>query len=160
MRRIAIAGVVLLALGACDSGGGGSVEAWCRQIQEFEGIEERLGNPDIPEGSTPQQALDIMKRNFEEAERNLENVRDAAPGEIRDEVDEVADTFAEMNETMQDADTFEELVAASQEFAAAAEDLEDAGNRIEEFTERECGPLDDGETGETGVTGGEGDGGE
>lgn len=75
LPAIAIAGVLAVAgCGGDDGGGGGDVQAYCRLSQESEGSS---GFP---------------------TDQELEEFRDAAPPEIRDDVDTLVDAFREVED--------------------------------------------------------------
>lgn len=126
-RWIAV-GIALVLIGAaCDSGGGGGgdLAAFCRLAAEFD---EQDGEP-----STDQ----------------LGDIVDAAPEEIRDEVESLANALQQVED---DPESAAELFAD--------EELLEAGERVEQFQDENCDDGDDegGEDeGEAGTDSGEDD---
>lgn len=106
MRRWAAIGFVLMLVGAAcgsDDGGGGDVAAFCSLSAEFEEQSE-----------------------FPSAEQ-LDEVVDAAPGEIRDDVETLADAFRSIEDDPEvAAEVFED------------EEVLEAGERVEQFEEENC----------------------
>lgn len=129
---VSISCAALLLVSACgpdeDAGGSGSVEEFC----------------DLIRAADEQEDVDLDE-NFEEGIAQLEEIRDAAPSAVSDDIDVLIGKFQQL----------EELEAAStgddeEDFAAAFEIILDpefiaASERLEQFGVDECGlePSDD-----------------
>lgn len=153
IRFMALLAAAVLALAACDSGGnggvsagGGSSEAFCGLADEVQGLE------DLGEGIDPTD-FGALEGQLDEFNSVLADAVDAAPDEIRDDVELVANTVNEMFEAMrgplqelsenpeaaaQNPEIFQELQEAAPT-PEEEEELEAASQRIEEFVEEECG---------------------
>ena len=103
MGAIAVAAFVVVGCG--DDSGGGDVEAFCRLSAESD------ENEAIP------------------SDEELDEIRDAAPGEIRDDVDVVIDAFQEID----DPEDIEAVTALFDD-----EDVVEAIENIEEFEAENC----------------------
>lgn len=154
IRFMALLAAAVLALAACDNGGngdgvsagGGSSEAFCGLADEVQGLE------DLGEGIDPTD-FGALEGQLDEFNRVLDDAVDAAPDEIRDDVELVASTVNEMFEAMrgplqelsenpeaaaQNPEIFQQLQEAAPT-PEEEEELEAASQRIEEFVEEECG---------------------
>ncbi len=136
----ALAGIAvapLLLLTACgDEGGEGSVEAFCETRAElddadpFEGIDPESGD------------VEEAKAAFQEAIDQVDELVDAAPEEIADEVETARDGLNEINDAVQDAESIDEIGEAALSVGGeVAEDagIEEAGERLEAFEQENCG---------------------
>jgi hypothetical protein len=134
-------GLSAFALAACggddggDGGGEGSVEAFCDKVDEvraaadpFEGLE-----PNDTEG-----AVDALAS----ARDQLQEVVDVAPDEIQDDAEQMASAFSELVSAAEGAEKPEDLAAVFQEFEQAGEELEGATQRLEEYTNENCGEAE------------------
>jgi hypothetical protein len=112
----AAAGLALAACGS-DSGGGGSTDAFCEEIQ----------------------ALAESSDDTTEAEdlAALQSVADAAPSEISDAMNELVDGF----EQLQSFDAEAASEAEMGEFLAIAGGLDEASTAVEEFALENCPDL-------------------
>ncbi len=109
----AAAGLALAACGS-DSGGGGSTDAFCEEIQA---LAESDG------GTTEEEDLAA-----------LQSVADAAPSEISDEMDELVDGLEQLQSFDAEAASEDEMA----EFLAVAGSLDDASTTVEEFALENC----------------------
>jgi hypothetical protein len=114
----------LLPLSACgDDATEASVEAYCDQSAEldeaggeaFSALEE---DPD----ATEQDYLDAEKEFIEDHRSELEELRDVAPDEIRDDVDTLIQGLLDIVDTGEDAREGNEEFAAAEERVVAFED--------------------------------------
>lgn len=173
IRFMALLAAAVLALAACDSGGngggGGSSEAFCGLADEVQGLE------DLGEGIDPTD-FGALEGQLDEFNNVLADAVDAAPDEIRDDVELVANTVNEMFEAMrgplqelsenpeaaaQNPEIFQQLQEAAPT-PEEEEELEAASQRIEEFVEEECGidtdSGDDADGDDSGTDEGDGEG--
>lgn len=122
-------GLTLAACGGDDSSGAGSVESWCALGDRFE--EDPFAAVDPTDSDAFKAAIDEFKADFDD-------LRSSAPAEIKDDVDTVLTAFDGLVTALEEADyDFLELDPAAMESLAAA-DIDDAGRRVEEFTEANC----------------------
>lgn len=123
----------LLALSGCggDDDDGGSVAAFC---EEFEAA-DAAGNPlqDVEEND-----VDGAKEALAGFEDTVDGLVDAAPEEIRGDVEELRDYIAAYNEAIADLDQPADFQQASEEFQADNENPSEAVGRLERFTEQNC----------------------
>lgn len=123
MRTVvaAVAMAAMSALGLTGCGGGGSTEEFCAMDEEVN--------------------LDEIG-DFDELRSALDDGVDAAPDEIKDDVETVRDTFDEVAERLEDqgVDNMDDVTPEQQE---ALEDLnteefQQASEKIQNFTEENC----------------------
>ena len=123
-RGMAAVVVGALAVAACgSSGGGGSVEAFCgllRQFQEQEGQFENV----LEDPEQLQRAVDAV-----------DELADAAPSEIRDDAQTVADGFGEIARAFSDVDADDPAAALE---AVQFADVEEASENLGEYAEENC----------------------
>lgn len=176
IRFMALLATAVLALAACgndDNGGGGtasgSSEAFCGLADEVQSLD------DLGEGVDPTD-FGALESQLDEFNSVLDDAVEAAPGEIRDDVELVASTVNEMFEAMrgplqeltenpeaaaQNPEIFQQLQEAAPS-PEEEEELEAASQRIEEFVEEECGidtdSGDDADGGDSGTDESDGDG--
>lgn len=116
MAHKILIGLLLVALtlagAACgdDGGGEGDLEAYCERVKEFDDAEE----DDFP------------------SEDELDDLRDDAPEEIRDDIDRLIDFFNDNRDTLEEGDfsAFEE--------AEDDEELAEAFENVERFEDENC----------------------
>lgn len=112
----------LVGVTACgsDSAGSADVDAFCDMLRESEAAEESGDQVDLSE-------------DFDAGMAELQRFRDAAPGEIRDDIDTMIGLFRELDELEQSGADDEEAFGAAlalmfdPRFLAAAENLETFG---------------------------------
>lgn len=111
-RWVVLAATLALVAAGCDSGGGGggSIAAFCRIVEQL----------DAQEG--------------EPTEDQINDVVDAAPSEIKDDVRTLAEALERVGDDPE---------AAAELFSD--EDLIEAGTRVEEFQEENCDGADEDE---------------
>ena len=131
---VALLLAALLALAGCggdDDDGGGSVESFC---QEFE-TADAAGNPlqDVEQND-----VEGAKDALGEFEDTLSGLVDAAPDEIRADIEALRDYIAEYNEAIADLDEPADFQRASQDFQTENENPSEAVERLERFTEENC----------------------
>jgi DNA polymerase III alpha subunit len=126
-------GLSALALAACGGDDDeSSVDAFCDKVDEvraaadpFEGLA-----PNDTEG-----AVDALGS----ARDQLHEVVDVAPDEIRDDAEQMESAFNDLVTAAEGAEKPEDLAAVFQEFEQAGEELEGATQRLEEYTNENCG---------------------
>jgi hypothetical protein len=137
-RRIALAAAAALALGglaACgDDDGGGSAASFCDDVtsvdEAFATLEEDVSDPSQ------------FSAIFGEVQSSLDAID--PPSEIADDWDTLTEALGAVVEVVEDID-FEDpeaLASLGEELDGLEErfgDVEAAGDRIQEFTEEECG---------------------
>lgn len=147
MRRLAVALAVLAfggGLAACGDdggdgaaggggggGGGGDKDRFCELAarEDIEGLED----------FDPTRTGDM-----EQLDEALSDLSEAAPGEIRDDVDTVANGLRELVEVLSTIDTsdpkaMEELTERAEELEGMQERMEAATGRVDRYLEEECG---------------------
>jgi hypothetical protein len=137
LRLIGATGVVLalaVTLGGCDlfGGGGGDVDEFCDKVTELESAANPFENIDPTNIEDAQAALT-------QAQESLNEVADVAPDEISDDVEQVQSFFDEFVGAVQDADSPEDFAGIAAEFQGQAADLQEANQRLTEYTSEECG---------------------
>lgn len=172
IRLIATLAAGILALAACDSGGdgggvsagGGSTDTFCALADDVQGLDE------LGEGIDPTD-FDALTNQLDEFNDVLDDAVEAAPDEIRDDVELIATTVSDLFEAMrgplqelsenpeaaaQNPEIFQQLQEA-QPTPEEEQQLEEASQRIEQFVEEECG-IDPDSGGDS--DGGDSDGGD
>jgi hypothetical protein len=100
---------------------------------------------------------DIQDANFDELDFEdpealaaaldaLEELRDAAPGDLEEDMDQLIAGFEFLAENFDDLSDPEAAAELEEEFADEFEDFDAAGERVDEFSLEECGITVDGET--------------
>lgn len=87
---------------------------------------------------------------LEEAQSLFGEVAVVAPEEIKGDVEEAQTFFDDFVAAAQDAQSPEDFLAIATDFQKEAEDFQATSDRLEEYTNENCGP----ETGSTGTTDG------
>ena len=124
------AGAAVIALAGC--GGDGDVEAFCDQANEAQALGADLAAP-LQSGD-----LDSAKQAIDEATTKLDEVADAAPDEISDDIATVNDYVNNLNDAVQDANSPEDLLKLSQDLQADAAEVTEAGNNVETYISENC----------------------
>lgn len=144
-----------LALAACngDGGGGGqaggaSVDAYCEAMRSFQDLQDDLGSPDLSDAATPEEQMEALRDTFAPLRDRVEELRDSAPGPIRDDINQLADAAIDLIDVFLEADSLQDLTDPSvgERLADLQTDVQDAQARVTEFTEEECGIDLDGGT--------------
>ena len=128
---LAAATALSLTLAACGGGGdGSSIEAWCAVGDTFE--------QESPLDSADPTDPEAFRTAIEEFQGQLDEVRSAAPDEIRDDVNLVLDGFDGFFGALEEADfNVMEIDPAVLE-PLNSEELNAASERITAFTEENC----------------------
>lgn len=98
------------------------------------------------------QDADFDELDFEDPEAlaaaldALEELRDAAPGDLEEDMDQLIAGFEFLAENFDDLSDPEASAELEEEFADEFEDFDAAGERVDEFSLEECGITVDGET--------------
>jgi TolA-binding protein len=135
-RWMAAAALVALAgsLGACGSDDEDTAD-FCEKYRTFEDENEQVaqGNAEDPENVD----LEDVKEQFSTLNDQIEELAGEAPDEIKDDVETVRDAFAEVADSIEQAESPEELSEAT---TAAAEDEEatEASDRVDEWVQDNC----------------------
>jgi hypothetical protein len=109
--------VALTACGDDDEGGGGSVEAFCQELEAF--------------------ADDVADADDLSFVADFEAVVDAAPGEIADEMNQMLEAFEQLA-SMPDEPESEEQMNEMLELTAS---IEEPSAAVEEFARENCPDL-------------------
>lgn len=167
IRLAATLAAGILVLAGCDSGGsGGSPEAFCGLADEIQDFEDFGENVDLTD-------FESVSQEFDRIDDVLADAVDAAPDEIRDDVelvaDMVGDLFAGMREPLRELSENREAASQNPEILQALQDaqpteeeqeqLQDATQRIEQYIEDECDVDLDRDSGGGGTEGGDSGGG-
>ena len=127
---LAVTAVAAIAATSCgSSGGGGSVEAFCERLAEFQAREGEFQNA----FEDPEQ--------LDEAVDAVDGIADAAPDEIRDDAKVVADGFRDLADAFSDIDP-DDPDAALEAFEDVDEQLaevEEASAAVEAYAAENCG---------------------
>ena len=124
------AGAAVIALAGC--GGDGDVEAFCDQADEAQALGADLAAP-LQGGD-----LDSAKQAIDDATAKLDEVADAAPDEISDDIATVNDYVNNLNDAVQDANSPEDLLQLTQDLQADAAEVTEAGNNVETYITENC----------------------
>lgn len=122
----------LLALSGCGGDdGGGSVASFC---EEFEAA-DAAGNPlqDVEEND-----VKGAKEALAGFEDTIDGLLDAAPEEIRGDVEELRDYIGAYNGAIADLDEPADFQQASEDFQTDNENPSEAVGRLERYTEENC----------------------
>lgn len=153
-----------LVFSACDSGGGGggggtaagNVDAYCEAVRSFQALEDDL-EPEVPADASPEEAFAAMRESFERLRAQVEELRDVAPAEIRNDVNQLVEAILELIDLFLEIDDPTDLTANQEALSRMSElqqEVATAQERVADFTEEECGiDLDEDETGEVPVPG-------
>jgi hypothetical protein len=131
-RCAVAAGLLVVALVACRDDGG-SAASFCQAVAEDEGISTTFQGFDP---SDPEAALDQLRT----ARVTLGEVRDAAPGEVRDDLDveiAYADALIDALEPVAPGDASEATLQV-QSVTDAHPQVDEAAAALAAFAEREC----------------------
>ena len=120
---------------AGDGEGSDPDSEWCQLARD---IEER--NDALDEAQTLER--EQLEQAYGDFVTALDDVRDDAPDEIREDVEIAADAAQEFFDALQDVD-FNILDLDLEGIEEISSDLETAGNRIAEYNERVCGIPND-----------------
>lgn len=148
-RALALALFAVIGLPACSSGGGNggaSVGDFCEVVKSFDELQNELGTPDIDPSASPDEQLAAMKDTFETLRDRVEDMRNAAPAEIEDAVDELVDAALAFIDLFLEADSLEDLTTpeAGEKISAASAGHEDAQKELRDYAKKECDiDLDD-----------------
>jgi hypothetical protein len=126
----ALALASVLAIAGC--GGGDDVEAFCDQADEAQALGADLAAP-IQGGD-----IDSAKKAIADASAKLEDVADAAPDEISDDVGVVTDYVSSLNDALQDAKTPQDLLGVTQDLQENAQEVTEAGDNVETYITENC----------------------
>jgi len=123
-----------------DDGDASSADSeWCDLARD---IEER--NDALDEAQTLER--EQLREAYDDFVSALDDVRDDAPDEIREDVEVAADAAREFFDALDDVD-FNILDLDLESLEEVTTDLEAASDRIQEYNERVCGiPADDEDT--------------
>jgi hypothetical protein len=118
---------------AGDSSGGdsGGADDFCGILLELDQAQDPTD--DLDENATEQDVEEALRTAFEDLGVQIDDLRDAAPDEIKDDVNTVADAV----ESFVDGGSLEEL--------SSDEEVTAASTRLDEFEAANCGPDPDGE---------------
>ncbi len=126
-----IAATGALALSGCG-GDDGDIEAFCDKVEEIQAAEDPFAGVAGDDISGATEAL-------EEAQGLFGEVTEVAPEEIKDDVEEAQQFFDDFVTAAQDAKSPEDFLAIATDFQAEAEDFEATSQRLEEYTNENCG---------------------
>lgn len=137
-KRAVPALAAILAIGAIGVGCGGddgedsSVNAYCDKIKELEGQPSPLEN--LSGGD-----IESVKEGVATYEDLIGEVASAAPSEISGDVETVQDAFNTLGDDIRDAETPQQLLQAAQQFQSVAAGVQEASQRLTNYTEENCG---------------------
>ena len=126
------------AIGAVGVGCGGdddedsSVNAYCDKIKELEGRPSPLEN--LSGGD-----IESVKEGIAKYQDLIGEVASAAPSEISGDVETVQDAFNTLGDDIRDAETPQQLLQAAQQFQSEAAGVQEASQRLTNYTEENCG---------------------
>jgi hypothetical protein len=132
-------------LGSACGGGGGSAAGFCDEVEALDNFDP-LANVDL----TADDPGAAMTEAFASMDDALGNLADAAPSEIKADVETIQSGISTLVTALEDADGDFFTLASDPAFAEQMEALDSpdfnaAAQRIEEYTSTECGiELDEG----------------
>ncbi|MGI9020043.1 MAG: hypothetical protein ACR2G3_04955 [Solirubrobacterales bacterium] len=141
MRAIgSIAAVGALAFAGCGGDDEGDIQVFCDKVEEIQSAED-------PFAGIQGDDIGAATAALEEAQGLFQEVADVAPEEIRGDVEEAQTFFDDFVEAAQDAKSPEDFLAIATEFQQEAEDFEATSQRLEEYTNENCGESESPEEG-------------
>lgn len=139
MTKKAIAALVAsgaLMLAGCGGGDDDDVQAFCDKVDEVRAADDPFAGVAGDDVEGAQAALEEARSLFGE-------VADVAPEEIQGDVEEAQAFFDDFVASAQDAETPEDFLAVATEFQAEADDFQATSDRVEEYTNENCGDETD-----------------
>lgn len=121
-----------LALAGCGGDDEGDIQAFCDKVEEIQAAED-------PFAGIQGDDIGAATAALEEAQGLFEEVADVAPEEIKGDVEEAQTFFDDFVEAAQEAKSPEDFLAIATEFQQEAEDFEATSQRLEEYTNENCG---------------------
>jgi hypothetical protein len=127
--------LVVAPLGACSDDGSGSDEAFCGLLEQNQ--DRYLG---VFDGFTDITRKDEAHLRLAAAAGDLAELREAAPGELHDELDRLIATIAAMDAAVDAIEPGDRgsVDAAFEDVRADAEPIEAAGATLETFRQTRC----------------------
>ena len=121
LGAVAAASISFTACGGSNSGGAaGDPEAFCAKYEEFDNTED-FGD------------------DQSELVKGLEELRDLAPSEIKDDLNTAVDAFKVLSEFTVQFEAGEEVDEEDPALVKASDELDVAGDAIEEYVAETCG---------------------
>jgi len=140
MRLTLIGSIVAagaLALGGCGGDDDESdITAFCDKVEEVRAAED-------PFAGLAEDDLDGTREALEEARELFAEVAEVAPEEIQGDVEQTQQFFDNFVNAASDAETPQDFAAAATEFQQQAEEFEATSDRLEEYTDENCGPEEE-----------------
>ena len=134
-RTVALAAALVVAagaLGGCSSGG--DERSFCERLRSSEPVDAVLDrfDPDDPAGSAAA---------FRDAAEELDGLAGDAPGEVEDEVEELAEAVGEVADDLAEVprDDRTGALAVLAGLGDRRDDLQAAGEQVAGYASRECG---------------------
>jgi hypothetical protein len=137
MRRLALACAVVAAVGAgapACSDSGGSKEAFCEQIAQVPSFRSIFDTYDPADPAAARAQLNA-------AVEQLHALQDAAPGEVRDDVETVADVAERLVKALGEIDPADPLsgLEGLDNLQADFDAVEEASTNVATYTQSQCG---------------------
>ncbi len=126
--------IALAACGGSDSSsdsGAGSVTAFCDKVNAVKGLDNPFANVQPGDVQGAKDALDKFRSE-------LASVVDAAPAEIKPDVDKVQSTIDDFASKVSTASTPQDLLKAAQSFQGQAASLQATNAHIKQYVDQNC----------------------
>lgn len=132
MRRTlgALAAASLLALPGCGDGDD-DLTAFCDQQAALEEATSSLSTDLLGDPAAAQESL-------EAAGTQIDELAASAPGEIKDDVELIADVFEDLTQQISDAESPQDVAALLEGLQTNATEIEEAGTNIDAFIAENC----------------------
>ena len=136
-----VAAGLLVVAGCGDGGDGRSAVDFCDRFTTYETDRDALSE----RNAATEGGLDVeeLKADYAAVQEQLDGLADAAPDDVADDLARVIDAVRQVDEEVADAETVEDIAAASDRLAGQ-EEVEAAGARVQEWVDANCDVVDDG----------------
>lgn len=144
LRTLALVPLLPVALVACGGEKGGADGEYCALIREYEDNNADFGSVFSDPSATPE----TVKTGIDALLDAIGSLRDAAPDDVKADVDAVAGTIEQMAGLLEKYDYNFEALAASDDVAELqavfdSDEVAAAGERLDAYTTQVCGVTGD-----------------
>ncbi len=128
---------LVLALTGCggDDGGDGNAATFCERFATYEADRDELAERNA--GTEGGLDVDELKAEYAEVQEQLDGLVESAPEEVASDVEAVVDGLREVDAEVAEAETVEDIAAASEQLDAD-EAVQAAGDRVQDWIDANC----------------------